>query len=77
MRFYLTSPRFRNQMQCRHLCLDNEHYPNKINTHINKSTILSDSLKTRFSTRKAYETLTLNQFGRVNGTGGNILNNFK
>ena len=77
MRFNLTSPRFRNTSQCRYLCLQNEHYPNKIDTHVNKVHQINDILKQRFATRKSYVNISLNQFGRVNGTGGNSLNNFK
>ena len=77
MRFNLTSPRFRNKPQCRHLCLKNEHHPNKIDTHISRNLRINDVSKQRNSKKVYYETLELNQFGRTNGTGGNTLNNFK
>ena len=77
MRFFLNTPRFRNQPQHRFLCLENEHYPNKINTHINTIAQINDLLKQRNSKRIYYKTIQLNQFGREIGSGGVAPNNFK
>ena len=65
MRFFLNTPRFRNQPQHRFLCLENEHYPKKINTHINTITQINDLLKQRNSKRIYYKTIQLNQLRQL------------
>ena len=76
MRVYLTAPRFRNRAQCQHFCLKNEHFK-RPDTHINRILRIRNQFKQRNANKIQFATLKVNQFGRLEGSGGDPLNNFK
>lgn len=77
MRVFLTAPRFRNRAQCKHLCLQNEHFPKRNDQHINRILRIRNQFKQRHANKIQFATLKLNQFGRLEGSGGEPPNNFK
>tara|TARA_Y100000591_G_C21765895_1_gene662778 strand:- start:219 stop:452 length:234 start_codon:yes stop_codon:yes gene_type:complete len=77
MRVILTAPRFRNRAQCNHLCLHNEHFLKRHDQHINRILRIRNQFKQRHANKIQFATLKLNQFGRLEGSGGEPPNNFK
>ena len=54
----------------------NEDYK-RVDTHINRILRIRNQFKQRNANKIQFTNLIINQFGRLEGTGGDRLNNFK